>query len=62
MSRTGRIKCVLLVAIVALSSGAAYVHAQAGSPPNPFRPVDNYFKLPEGRTIGSTPATSPPTA
>ena len=59
MSRIGRIRCVLLVAIVtavALSAGAAYVHAQAGSPPNPFRIIDNYFKLPEGRTIGSTPA------
>ena len=59
MSRTGRIRCVLLVAIVAvvaLSAGAAYVHAQGGSPPNPFRIIDNYFKLPEGRTIGSTPA------
>ena len=59
MSRTVRIRSVLLVAIaagVALSAGAAYVHAQAGSPPNPFRNVENYFKLPEGRTIGSTAA------
>jgi len=56
MSRTNRLRTVLLVAVVAIAAGAAYVHAQAGSPPNPFRNVDNYFKLPEGRTIGSTAA------
>ena len=56
MSRTNRLRSMLLVAVVAISAGAAYVHAQAGSPPNPFRIIDNYFKLPEGRTIGSTPA------
>jgi len=60
MSRTGRLRSFALVAIaaiVALSAGAAYVHAQAPtSLPNPYQTIENYFKLPEGRTIGSTAA------
>jgi sugar lactone lactonase YvrE len=64
MSRTGRLGSVLLVAslaiiaAVALSAGAVFVHALAqapGSKPNPYQTLENYFKLPDGRTIGSTP-------
>ena len=60
MSRTSRLRSVLLIAVVAiatLATGAAWVQAQApGSQPNPYQTIDNYFKLPEGRTIGSTAA------
>jgi len=60
MLRTSRLRGVLIPAIVAavtLSAGAAYVHAQAPlSQPNPYQTIENYFKLPEGRTIGSTAA------
>ncbi len=56
MSRMGRLRSVLLVT-VAVSAGAAYVHAQApASQPNPYQTIENHFKLPEGQTIGSTAA------
>jgi streptogramin lyase len=46
-----------LIAAIATSGGRA--QAQAGvlptnDAPNPYRTVENYFKLPEGRTWGST--------
>jgi sugar lactone lactonase YvrE len=56
MSRIGRLRSVLLVT-VAVSAGAAFVHAQApASQPNPYQTNENHFKLPEGQTIGSTAA------
>src|SRR5919204_5650630 len=58
-------QCAALVmsattAIVATWAGGANVsvNAQSGDPPlpNPYRVVENYFKLPEGRKMGSTAA------
>jgi sugar lactone lactonase YvrE len=45
--------------VIALSGESAYTQASArpeDSLPNPYRVVENYFTLPEGRTIGSTAA------
>ena len=49
---------LMLIAIavsIALSSAAAYAQA-TGSQPNAYELVPNHFKLPEGRTLGSTAA------
>jgi DNA-binding beta-propeller fold protein YncE len=44
-----------IVAVIALSGGAVSVRAQApNSQPNPYLTIENFFKLPEGRKIGST--------
>src|SRR4029077_8815810 len=61
MSHThcARLTLAALGAVMALSgqrAGAQSNAKPAESLPNPYRVVDNYFKLPEGRTIGSTPA------
>ena len=59
MSHAGRVRLTLatIVAVIALSGGAAYVRAQApNSQPNPYLTTENFFKLPEGRKIGSTAA------
>src|SRR3989442_15080036 len=59
MLHAGRVRFALaaVVAVIALSGGAAYVRAQApNSQPNPYVTVENFFKLPEGRKIGSTAA------
>jgi len=59
-----RAKPVLLAAAIAaatLGLFATTVSTQAdvkptNDLPNPYQPVENYFKLPEGRTWGSTSA------
>jgi len=61
MSHAGRVGLTLtaIVAGIALSGAAAYVQAAAQAPnsqPNPYQNVENFFKLPEGRKIGSTAA------
>ena len=61
MSHTDRLGLTLaaIVAVTALSGGRAegQVTAQApNSQPNPYDTIENYFRLSEGRTIGSTPA------
>ena len=48
-----------IVAVIATSGGGAEAQAQArvlptNDAPNPYRTVQGYFKLPEGRTWGST--------
>ena len=45
-----RTLAIMLVSALA----AVYAHAQS-SPPNPYETVEKFFKLPQGRTIGSTP-------
>src|ERR1022692_918244 len=57
MSKAVPLRIALLLALaVALSQGTA--HSQAGdkpnSQPNPYRTVEHWFTLPEGRTMGST--------
>src|SRR5579863_6317319 len=41
---------------LAMSQGTAYSQAgaQPNSQPNPYRTVEHWFTLPEGRTMGST--------
>src|SRR5215831_2938267 len=58
LDRIMRVKISLIGAICAIDWQA---HAQTPVPPtndapNPYETVDNYFKLPEGRTWGSTSA------
>jgi streptogramin lyase len=60
MTQFGRTKVTVAAAICALSW---QVQAQTQTPmapvndaPNPYETIDNYFKLPEGRTWGSTSA------
>jgi sugar lactone lactonase YvrE len=59
MLQAGRIRFTLAagVAVIALSGGAEDVRAQApNSQPNPYSTIDNFFKFPEGRKVGSTAA------
>jgi sugar lactone lactonase YvrE len=45
--------------VIALSGDRAHAQANAKpteSLPNPYKVIENHFKLPEGRTLGSTPA------
>jgi sugar lactone lactonase YvrE len=69
MSHAGRLKFTLagsqrwalagVVAVGALCAGWAYAQAPAPAPnsqPNPYRGIENFFQLPEGRKIGSTAA------
>ena len=62
MTRSGRVRWTLAASVAAtlLSNPGASVQvaaqAAADSPPNPYQVVTNHFKLPEGRTMGSTAA------
>jgi sugar lactone lactonase YvrE len=61
MSHEGRAGVALatIVSMIALSGGRALAQANAqatNSLPNTYQVVENYFKLPEGRKIGSTAA------
>jgi sugar lactone lactonase YvrE len=65
MSNEGRVSVTLSVMLVTIAlwvasgtpGGIASARAQTSdSLPNPYHVVENYFKLPEGRTIGSTAA------
>ena len=53
-------RCAVLTLFgLVLLSGATKAQTEgksAGDLPNPFRVVDGFFKLPEGRSMGSTPA------
>jgi streptogramin lyase len=51
---------VLLVGMVGLPGGLAYAQADAAtnSLPNPYRTIENWAKLPEGRPWGSTAGVS----
>jgi streptogramin lyase len=54
MSRANRTRCTLAAAIVAtITMLGAQAHAQL---PNPYRAVENWAKLPDGRKWGSTSA------
>src|SRR5580704_13029834 len=59
MSKAIPVRIALLVGVVAflaLSQGTVYAQAgaQPNSQPNPYRTVEHWFTLPEGRTMGST--------
>src|SRR6266436_5549631 len=57
-TKPGHIYSILLVALLATAASTAYDQAMAptNSLPNPYRSVENWAKLPEGRTWGSTSA------
>jgi sugar lactone lactonase YvrE len=60
--RQGRLRfmlCVPIVAVLALSGGNAYTRSEVqplNDLPNPYQTIENYFKMTEGRTWGSTSA------
>ena len=47
---------VAMMAVAALATASALAEAPPNSQPNPFRTVENWFKLPAGRMWGSTSA------
>jgi hypothetical protein len=55
-------RCVIYAAVAAVVSGGGWVvygqtaAAPTNDAPNPFQTIEGYFKLPEGRTWGSTSA------
>src|SRR5467141_4323711 len=57
-SKPGHIFALLLVALLATAASTAYDQAMAptNSAPNPYRSIENWAKLPDGRTWGSTSA------
>lgn len=62
MFHTGRVRFTLVVAIVAVlatSAGLAYTQSNVqpvNDLPNPYQTVENWAKMPEGRTWGATSA------
>src|SRR5262245_22413816 len=61
MSRSRAIRVTLAAAVVVAAAGVGVrTDGQAGPPtndgPNPYQSTEHYFKLPEGRTWGSTSA------
>ena len=57
MFHAGRIRFTLGVATVivaAMFGGKAYAQDDPNSAPNPYRTIENWAKLPEGRTMGQT--------
>jgi len=55
MSRVSQSAIVSAVAAISLTL-PAFAQAPTNEAPNPYQTVENYFKLPEGRTWGSTSA------
>ena len=43
-----------LAILAAMAMGQARAQTQGGDPPNPYRAVENWAKLPDGRTWGQT--------
>jgi sugar lactone lactonase YvrE len=57
MSRVFQSAAVIVaIAAISFTRGAAFAQAPTNDAPNPYQTVENYFKLPEGRTWGSTSA------
>jgi streptogramin lyase len=62
MSHSGRVRFALALSIItALTMSAGSVHTQSNvqpvnDPPNPYATVENWAKMPEGRTWGATSA------
>src|SRR5258708_40154461 len=57
-TKPGHTYSLLLVALLAAAATTAYDQAMAptNSLPNPYRPVEDWAKLPDGRSWGSTSA------
>src|ERR1700694_668934 len=59
MAGTGRSRLMLaivMVAVAGMPEAFAQANAEPNSQPNPYRMIENWAKLPEGRTWGSTSA------
>jgi sugar lactone lactonase YvrE len=57
MPQAGRTRWTLAAIVVGNALTGVIVHAQApNAQPNPYQTIENYFKLSEGRKIGSTAA------
>jgi sugar lactone lactonase YvrE len=54
MPQRGRSRWLLAAIVLVNAMTGLIVYAQAPSAPNPYQTIENYFKLPEGRKIGST--------
>jgi streptogramin lyase len=54
MRPTALAGCAVALAIVATSAMPQRTYAQASQPPNPYRTVENWAKLPDGRKWGQT--------
>jgi DNA-binding beta-propeller fold protein YncE len=52
--RAGRALALAVVAAVLVAQAYAQTNAPTNSAPNPYRSVENWAKMPEGRTWGST--------
>jgi hypothetical protein len=46
----------LWVIVAVLMLGQTFAGAQSDAPPNPYHVMTNFFKLPDGRALGSTAA------
>src|ERR1043165_9817514 len=61
MSHTGRVRFMLIVILLMIALLAKTGLSQSGDqpandPPNPYAAVENWAKMPEGRTWGATSA------
>src|SRR5947208_11161021 len=54
MRPTALAGCAVALAIVTTAAIPQRTHAQANDPPNPYRTVENWAKLPDGRKWGQT--------
>jgi sugar lactone lactonase YvrE len=54
MSRIGLVKLTLTAIVVTAGLAGARTYAQEGALPNPYHPVENFFKMPAGRSVGGT--------
>ena len=52
-ARTG-FSLAAIVAMIAVIAGAAHAQADPNALPNPYLTIDNWAKMPEGRTWGQT--------
>jgi sugar lactone lactonase YvrE len=54
MSHVPRMTVLAAAIVVAAALAERPAFTQSNSAPNPYRPVDGFFKMPEGRKLGST--------
>ena len=54
MPRANRVGLTLMIALGGVWLFAQSTDEPTNSAPNPYRAIENYFKLPEGRPWGST--------
>jgi hypothetical protein len=54
MSHARRVTLITCTAIILAALTRQPAFAQPNSQPNPYRTIENYFKLPDGRMLGGT--------